>query len=655
MQQRVDVLLPIAVNTAFSYIVPAEMGTLSEGDIVLVPFRGKKQWGVIWHLSDEPFEGELKSVLAKSSLPAFSLNFLGFLTRVSDYNYFPIGLGLRLAISQNFLEDKNVRKLIDLSSLDLHFHNPVFSNEQAEAVQIIKTSIEAGKFQSIVLDGVTGSGKTEVYLEAIAYALSLGKQVLVLLPEIALTTQILSRFEKRFGKPPLLWHSNVSAASKRQTWQAILKGQAQVIIGARSALFLPFPNLGLIVIDEEHDGSYKQESQVSYHARDMGVLRASLEALPILLVSATPSLETVQNVITNRYEKISLHNRHGQAVIPSIASIDMRQQPRGWLSIPLVKAIQQTLDNQEQVILFLNRRGYAPLSLCKQCGYRITCPSCAVALVEHKSQNRLYCHHCGYSQTLPKTCPDCQTEDSFIPCGPGVERVYEQVCKIFPQARVEILTSDTLTTISVLNEVIRKIRNHEVDIIIGTQVLAKGHHFPLITLVGVIDADLGLSGGDLRCGERTYQLLHQVSGRAGREERRGQVLLQTYSPDHPVMQSLCAQDRDRFNQLELEDRVTHQMPPFSRLVAVNLSARDQTVVAGAARVLAVKAPKIDEVQILGPAPAPISFLRGKHRWRFLLKVPKNYPIQRFLDHWIGGVKLSSAVKVVVDIDPQSFY
>lgn len=655
MRQTIDVLLPLSIKTPFTYALSPEVDPVSVGDLVLVPFRGKELWGVVWQIATSSYEGELKLIKKKANLPSLSSHFLTFLKRTADYNYFPLGLSLKLALSQTFLEKKKARKFTDLSPLKPDFHAPSFSPEQQDAIHHMAEAIQKGTFQPIVLDGITGSGKTEVYLEAIHHTITANKQALVLLPEIALTNQMLARFEKRFGKAPLLWHSNVSPAFKRQTWQATLKGDAQVIVGARSALFLPFKDLGLIIVDEEHDGSYKQEDQITYHARDMAILRAHIDQVPIILVSATPSLETVRNIETGRYKKLTLSTRHGGAILPSITPIDMRQQPKSWLSPPLLNAIQETLQREEQVMLFLNRRGYAPLTLCRQCGLRLTCPSCAVALVEHRHNQRLCCHHCGYSQILPQNCPECQTEDSFIPCGPGVERVHEKVKKLFPKARIEILTSDTLTSATVLNEAVEKIRNHEVDIIIGTQLLAKGHHFPLITLVGVIDADLGLSGGDLRCGERTYQLLHQVSGRAGREKRCGHVLLQTYTPDHPVMQSLCQQNRDDFNKLELSDRELHHMPPFSRLVSIHLAARDQTLVAETARQLAFKAPKVDDVQIMGPTPAPLTYLRGKYRWRFLLKACKGYPIQRFLDHWLGQVKLPSSITLDVDIDPQSFY
>lgn len=655
MTSIAEVLLPIAVKTPFTYQLPEGINPLQPGQIVLVPFRRREQWGIVWQTNSAPYEGSLKSILDISSLPCFSAPFLTFLKRAADYNYFPLGLSLKLALHPDFLKDKKVRKPLAIPLPQLDHHHPTFSPEQQQAIDHITTCLQENTFHPLVIDGITGSGKTEVYLEAVHHALQQNKQVLILLPEIALTNQLFDRFSKRFGVPPLVWHSHISSATKRQIWQAVLKGEARVIIGARSALFLPFQTLGLIVVDEEHDSSYKQEDQITYNGRDMAVLRASLEHATILLVSATPSLETVQNMKTGRYHRLPLTSRHGQAVLPSITPLDMRQQPKGWLSPPLRHAIQETLDRQQQVMLYLNRRGYAPLTLCRQCGHRVMCPHCAVALVDHKERQRLCCHHCGYSIAPLKECPECHTEDSFIPCGPGVERIHEQVCRFFPQARVLTLTSDSFSSAILLEEMLQKIKGHQVDIIIGTQILAKGHHFPLITLVGVIDADLGLSGGDLRAAERTYQLLHQVAGRAGREKNKGSVLLQTYTPDHPVMQSLCQQDRDTFNTLELEDRQQHFMPPFSRLISLQLTGRDHTLVAATARQLGLKIPRTSDIHIYGPTPAPIAFLRGKYRWRFLIKAEKSYPFQRFLDHWLATLTLPSSIHLQIDVDPQTFY
>jgi primosomal protein N' (replication factor Y) len=481
-----------------------------------------------------------------------------------------------------------------------------------------------------------------------------GRQIVVLLPEIALTTQWLNRFHRRFGVEPLQWHSGLTPSLRQQTWTAILEGRASVIVGARSALFLPYPNLGLIIVDEEHDPSYKQEEQVIYQARDLAVVRAKLSKIPVVLVSATPSLETVTNVEQERYQHLVLKNRHGGANMPTIQTIDMRHYPHNWISPPLEDAIAQGLEAKEQVMLFLNRRGYAPLTLCRTCGHRLMCPTCTSWLVEHKRNGRLQCHQCGYTIPLPSVCPECKAEGSLIACGPGVERIHEQISQTFPMARCEMLTSDMLSTPKHIHELIRRVTNHEIDVIIGTQILAKGHHFPMMTLVGVVDADLGLSGGDLRACERTYQLLHQVSGRAGREQRPGRVLLQTFNPDHPVMAALAAQDRDGFVDAEKVEREARLMPPFGRLGAIIISGTDAHQVERVAKSLARSAPFHPDVTVLGPVPAPLSQLRGRHRWRLLVKTTKSVPLQNLLASWVGGIKPMGNVRVTVDIDPYNF-
>jgi primosomal protein N' (replication factor Y) len=528
------------------------------------------------------------------------------------------------------------------------------SEDQETAASAIQKAIEENTFQSFLLDGVTGSGKTEVYLSAIANTLKKGCQVVVLLPEIALTSQWLDRFRRRFGVEPLQWHSGLTPRIRQQTWMAALTGQASVIVGARSALFLPYPNLGLIIVDEEHDPSYKQEEQVIYQARDMAVVRAKMGNFPIVLVSATPSLETATNVAMGRYSHLVLKNRHGGANLPVLQTIDMRRCPQGWISPPLQEAMTQRLEKGEQALLFLNRRGYAPLTLCRECGYRFMCPTCTSWLVEHKRTNRLHCHHCGFHTHLPSSCPECTTENSLIACGPGVERIHEQVCALFPNARCEMLTSDMMATPAQVHDVIRRITEHEVDIIIGTQILAKGHHFPMMTLVGVVDADLGLSGGDLRACERTYQLLHQVAGRAGREQRPGHVLLQTFNPDHPVMTALITGNRDCFIEAEKQEREARLMPPFGRLSAIIISGKDLHLVEQVAKHLGRSAPHHPDITVLGPVPAPLAQLRGRHRWRLLVKAAKAAPVQQILTQWLRHTKIPSAVRVTVDIDPYSF-
>ena len=534
---------------------------------------------------------------------------------------------------------------------------PTLSGDQGFAAEDLRQRVASGVYSTVLLDGVTGSGKTEVYYEAIAAALKEGKQALVLLPEIALSAQWLERFARRFGAPPAEWHSELTGAQRRDTWRAVANGEVPVVVGARSALFLPYKNLGVIIIDEEHDSAYKQEEGAIYHARDMAVARAHLGGIPIVLVSATPSLETKVNADSNRYARIHLPGRHGGAVLPDVELIDLRKDrppARHWLAPTLKKAIEETLAEKEQVMLFLNRRGYAPLTLCRACGHRLQCPNCTAWLVEHRLARKLQCHHCGLSQPLSPTCPDCGEEGTLAACGPGVERIAEEVTELFPDARAAIMASDTLFGPRAIQEMVRRIADHELDILIGTQVMAKGHHFPMLTLVGVVDADLGLAGGDLRAGERTYQLLHQVAGRAGRGERPGRVMLQTYMPEHPVMQALAAGDRNGFYQLEAEMRLEAGMPPFGRLAALIVSGEDATAVERVAMALGRAAPRSETVHVLGPAPAPLALLRGRHRRRLLLKAPRSTQVQPLIARWLEQVEIPPSVRVQVDVDPYSF-
>ncbi|HEY0835955.1 MAG TPA: primosomal protein N' [Azospirillum sp.] len=534
---------------------------------------------------------------------------------------------------------------------------PTLSPDQEAAAQVLRTKIAEHSYAAVLLDGVTGSGKTEVYYEAISTALKAGRQVLVLLPEIALSAQWLDRFARRFGAPPAEWHSDLTGAARRDTWRAVAHGEATVVVGARSALFLPYRDLGLIIVDEEHDAAYKQEEGAIYHARDMAVARAHLGSFPIVLVSATPSLETQINADTGRYTRIKLPDRHGGAVLPEVKLIDLRADrppPRHWLAPTLRKALQATLDEGEQAMLFLNRRGYAPLTLCRACGHRMQCPNCTAWLVEHRLARKLQCHHCGLQQPIADKCPNCFEEGTLAACGPGVERVHEEVLELFPKARSAVMASDTLFGPRAIQEMIRRIADHELDIIIGTQVMAKGHHFPMLTLVGVVDGDLGLAGGDLRAAERTYQLLHQVAGRAGRGERPGTVYLQTYMPEHPVMQALAVHDRDGFYQLEAEMRMEVAMPPFGRLAALIVSGEDAALVERVAMALGRAAPRSDTVAVLGPAPAPLALLRGRHRRRLLLKAPRGTPVQPLIAGWLEQVEVPPSVRVQVDVDPYSF-
>jgi primosomal protein N' (replication factor Y) (superfamily II helicase) len=555
------------------------------------------------------------------------------------------------------LEPVHLPPRSNLPALTSVKEGPLLSAEQDAAAEILRSRVTTGGYSSTVLDGVTGSGKTEVYLEAVAAAVAAGRQVLVLVPEIALTPQMLDRFVARFGVPPQPWHSELTGAQRRETWRAVAEGRSRIVVGARSALFLPFPDLGLIVVDEEHETAFKQEDGVPYHGRDMAVVRAHLGKIPIILVSATPSLESVINAESGRYTRVHLPERHGGASMPEVALVDLRREkpPRGgFLAPPLRAALAETLAAGEQALLFLNRRGYAPLTLCRSCGHRIQCPNCTAWLVEHRYQRRLQCHHCGFFRPSPKHCPSCDAEDSLVACGPGVERITEEVTALLPTARVVEMTSDTLSGPAAMQALVQRIHARDVDIIIGTQVVAKGHHFPLLTLVGVVDGDIGLAGGDLRAAERTFQMLHQVAGRAGRADRPGRVMIQTWQPEHPVMQALLVDDRDGFLQAEANARADAGMPPYGRLAALIVSGADPDAVDNTARALARAAPDHAGALILGPAPAPLALLRGQHRRRFLIKAERTVAMQALLSDWLARVTVPHAVRVQVDIDPYSF-
>lgn len=535
------------------------------------------------------------------------------------------------------------------------------TDEQKEAAVQLVGEIGNG-FNVTLLDGVTGSGKTEVYFEAVARALELGQQVLILVPEIGLTSQWLGRFERRFGVKPAKWHSALGNRERIDTWKAVIEGRAKVLVGARSALFLPYQNLGLIVVDESHDQSFKQEDAVNYQGRDMAIVRAKYEQIPIILSTATPDLETVVNVEEGKYDIVELKSRFAAAVLPEIKIIDLKQDKpvRGswgvsWLAPTLANALRENLERHEQSMLFLNRRGYAPLVICRDCGHRIQCPNCTAWLTEHRRVGNLVCHHCGYVTPIPKECPECHSETGLTACGPGVERVAEEVKFRFPTARVKILSSDITTNFAEVSQVIHEMEEGNVDILIGTQILAKGHHFPSLTLVGIVDADLGLMGSDLRASERTFQLLSQVAGRAGRGEKKGTVYLQTLYPENAVLQALVENNREKFLALEKKTRRLLKMPPFGKLAAVIVSGPNQEETEKTALWLGQTAPNNEFVSTLGPAPAPIFMLRNKFRYRLLLKTAKNIRIQDVLRDWLKRIKIPGRVRVEVDIDPYSFY
>jgi primosomal protein N' (replication factor Y) len=534
-----------------------------------------------------------------------------------------------------------------------------FTDAQAEAVHRLVSAVHGDGFSVSLLDGVTGSGKTEVYYEAVAETLRAGRQALIMLPEIALTSQFMSRFVARFGCLPAEWHSALSPVERGRVWRATATGEARVVVGARSGLFLPYSDLGLIVVDEEHDAGFKQDDRVHYQARDMSVVRGSLGKFPVILASATPSIESHVNARTGRYRHVILPGRFTGAELPDVKPIDMRANPpeKGqWLSPVLNEALTATLADRQQSLLFLNRRGYAPLTLCRSCGHRFECPQCTAWLVEHRFRRRLNCHHCGFSLPIPETCPKCGEEGSLVACGPGVERVAEEVRERFPEARVALLSSDLIPGLEEMRRIIGSIETGDVDIIIGTQIVAKGHNFPLLATVGIVDGDLGLSmGADPRAGERTFQLLHQVTGRAGRALTKGRGFIQTHMPEHPVMEAIITGDRESFLDREIDMRRRGLLPPFGRLAALVVSARDKDLAEAFAREVARRAPRADQIEVLGPAEAPISIVRGRHRWRLLVKAPRDKNIQAYLKAWGEALpKIGGDLRLTVDIDPYNF-
>ena len=716
---RVAVLVPLPLSAPYDYRVPDEMA-LAEGDFVVVPLGPREVAGVVWGegLGDIA-EGKLKDVRAQIPVPPMTESLERFVAWVAGYTLQPLGSVLRMAMSvpaalappraiAAYVRAEDVegvrmtparRRILDLladgpprtpvelareagvsasvvrglaaagalvarelpprspAPPDWRRPGPVLSDTQAAAANDLAAGVGNGRFGVTLLDGVPGSGKTEVYFHAIAEALAHGAQALVLLPEIALTAQWLTRFRDRFGATPTEWHSELPGAARRDAWRAVADGRARVVVGARSALFLPFSELGLIVVDEEHDGAFKQEDGVIYNARDMAVVRARLEGIPAVLVSATPSLESAVNAWQGRYAVLHLPNRHAEVPPPEVRPVDMRVDgpaANTWLSHPLREALAECLAGGEQAMLFLNRRGYAPLTICRACGHRMGCPSCSAWLVEHRLVGRLQCHHCGFALAIPRHCPACDGEDTLAACGPGVERLAEEVLALHPEVRIALAASDTLTGPHAAGKLVQAIEDHEIDLIIGTQIVAKGYHFPMLTLVGIVDADLGLAGGDLRAAERSFHILYQVAGRAGRGARLGRVLVQTYAPEHPVMAALIGGDRDRFLRAEADQRRDAGMPPFGRLAAIILSGSVEADVDEAASRLRRAAPGGGGITVLGPAPAPLALLRGRYRRRFLLKARRDLAVQAPIRAWLSRARLASSIRVQIDIDPYSF-
>jgi primosomal protein N' (replication factor Y) (superfamily II helicase) len=718
----VDVLVPVALDQAYSYRVPRGL-ELKPGDVVGVPLGPREVLGVVWAENANPdprLHNRLRDVSEKLDVPPLREELRRLVDWVASYTLSPRGqvlrmclrmgehlgperqrLGVRLIgpppqrmtsarrrlieiLDDGLLHGKSdvareagistsvIDGLVDEGTLavaplprepaapapDADFAPSDFSPDQARAAATMRELARTKDFAVALLDGVTGSGKTEVYFEAVAELIRQGRQSLILMPEIALTGQFLDRFAQRFGERPLEWHSELTPRTRARNWAAIAAGEARVVVGARSALFLPYADLGLIVVDEEHDQAYKQEDGAHYHARDMAVVRASIVKIPIVLASATPSVETEVNARKGRYKRIPLPSRFGGQHMPQIEAIDLRrEQPaRGrYISPRLAEQIGYAIERREQALLFLNRRGYAPLTLCRACGHRFACTICDAWLVDHRFRQRLVCHHCGFSMPRPPACPHCAAEGTLVAVGPGVERLQEEAQNLFADARIMVLSSDLISSIETMRSELNAIAEGRVDIIIGTQLVAKGHNFPRLNLVGVVDADLGLANGDPRAAERTFQLLNQVIGRAGREQGRGTGLLQTHQPEHPVMKALVACDREAFYGAEIELRERTLYPPFGRLASLIVSAGDRPTAEGFARQLAACAPVDERLQVLGPAEAPLAVIKGRYRFRLLVKSVRGFDLSNYLRGWLAQApKTKGNLKLEVDVDPQSF-
>ncbi|MCD9148386.1 primosomal protein N' [Pseudophaeobacter flagellatus] len=563
-------------------------------------------------------------------------------------------------VTQGTLGEEETPRDLPYPGLDPARPGKVLTEDQASAAATLAAGVESGTYGTTLLKGVTGSGKTEVYLEAVAACLRQGRQALVLLPEIALTAEFLKRVEARFGATPAEWHSGATMTERRRVWRMLGQGNAQLVIGARSALFLPFRDLGLIIVDEEHDTAYKQEEGVLYNARDMAVLRAAMCSAQVVLASATPSLETWANAEAGKYQRVDLTARFGVAVLPVMRAVDMRDEdlaPATWISPRLKSAMQDRISRGEQSLLFLNRRGFAPLTICRACGAQVACDNCDARMVEHRFMKRLMCHQCGETKPIPEICPSCQVEGKMAPVGPGIERLGEEAAALFPEARIAVLSSDLFGSARALKARIEEIAAGEADIILGTQLVAKGHNFPLLTLVGVIDADLGLQGSDLRAGERTFQLMRQVAGRAGRAERPGEALLQTFQPEHPVIRAILSGDEEAFWAAEAAQRREAGVPPYGRMAGIILSGTDLAQVFDLGNALARNDGPLRQVgaQLFGPAPAPIARVRGRHRVRLLVKAAKGVPLQAALTRWTRPFRMKGDLRLSIDIDPQNFF
>ena len=651
---KVPVLFPKIFDYPFTY--KSEISQkLTPGDFVKAPFGSSEVTGVVWpHEQKTEKKFKLKKISKKINVKNLNSSMIKFITWFSKYNLVSLGMSFKMCLLNKDVVEKSFNKEFDRFKIKKGKNKFLLNTEQKKSLAFIKS---IGKNYNVtVLEGVAGSGKTLVYFERIKDFVDKGFQALILLPEIALTNQFSRRFKEFFGSEPAIWHSGATQKNRSIIWKGITEGKIKIIIGTRSSLFLPFKNLGIIIVDEEHDVSYKQDEGVSYNARDMAIARASLENIPINLVTSIPSVETYNNIVNKKYHITKLEKRYREASLPNIEIINLHSEilkKETWIANKTINKVNQFLDKGDQVLFFLNRRGYAPFVICKKCGYKFQCPNCAVNLNFHKKLNKLLCHYCGHKSLLSRLCKDNRKCDLLF-CGPGVERIFAELKKIYTNKKIEIFSSDTLEKRKLTNVLLKKVEKNEIDILVGTQLLSKGFHFPKLNCIVVVDGDFSSHGYDLRSAEKNMQLYHQLSGRAGREGSTSTIYFQTYTPDDEILLNISKNNPHAFLQKELLLRKEKKLPPFYRLISLIISGKNEQLIMKFAINIKSKLPKKNEVNVLGPVLAPITKLKKKYRCRILIRYPKNLFIQKYLSQFLNKIKIASGIKLEVDVDPINF-
>ena len=650
---KVPVLVPSVFNFPFTYD-SGDLENLKPGDIVVIPFRKSKEIGVVWDKIQPSVKNfKLRNVEKKLDNFRINKNLVNYINWFSAYNLAPKGKVLKMCLG----DKKNTSKIEDLNKETINKKKNSFNlnKDQKKSLQDLKNF---GNFFNVsLLQGVTGSGKTIVYFERIKEILKKKKQVLILLPEIFLTNQFKDRFEEFFGFIPSIWHSKIGIKSKRKIWQGAIDGNLKLVIGARSSLLLPFKNLGLIILDEEHDPSYKQDEGIIYHARDMAIARASFENIPIHLVSAVPSLETFNNIKNKKYNHTKLANRYSESSLPEAKVINLQKvelKKDHFIPSETISTVNEYLKKNEQVLFFLNRRGYAPFLICKKCGFKHLCSNCSIYLTYHKSINKLICHHCGNKVKKDNRCKIDKDLCDFRMYGPGVEKIYEELKIIFPKKNIKIFSSDFLSKKGETESILKKIERNEINILVGTQLISKGFNFPKLNCIVVVDADFSGMGYDLRTTEKNIQLYNQLSGRAGRFSKKSTIIYQTITPLNETLKDVLANNPEKFLSNELIIRKNKNLPPFSRLVALIISASSSQDSYRAAQEIKKKLCVLEELDVLGPVDSPIFRIKKKFRTRLLLRSKNSDLIQKKVGKIIENLTISKKIKLTVDVDPINF-